>query len=84
MFLQNDESKSIIIHDGQKHYRKYLSVGRYLTLLGEIAVRRVLDYVGNFLNTSDFLNLIHSEEDVSEEAVTLAIGHGLDLYSHPA
>ena len=26
--------------DGEKHYRKYLAMGRYLTLLGEISLKR--------------------------------------------
>jgi hypothetical protein len=138
LLARNDEAKTAIVHNGQKHYRKYLATGRYLTLLGEIAVqrgiyqsnkekrsicplelrlkfindfvsfaaaeyicyslasmtlgefvkhcrkwtlmkpsegtvRRVLDYVGNFLEASDFLGIIHSEEGVSEKAVSLAI-----------
>lgn len=138
LFATNDESRKAILHGGQKHYRKYLAMGRYLTLLGEIrvrrgiyqsnqenrsicplelrlrfindyvsfaaaeyicyslasmtlgefvkhcqkwalmkpsegTVRRVLDYVGHFLEASDFLALIRSEETVPEEAVTLAM-----------
>jgi hypothetical protein len=138
LFSCNDKPGKAIIHDGQKHYRKFLAMGRYLTLLGEISlkrglyqsnkanrsicplelklrfindyvsfaaseyicyslasmtlkefvkhckkwtlmkpsegtVRRVLDYVGHFLETSDFLNTVRSEETVSEEAVTLAM-----------
>jgi hypothetical protein len=138
LFTHNDESKTTIVYDGQKHYRKYLAIGRYLTLLGEISldrgiyqsnkakrsicplelklrfindyvsfaaaeyicyslatmtlgefvkhckkwtlmkpsegtVKRVLDYVGRFLEASDFLDMISSEETVSEEAVTLAM-----------
>ena len=138
LFACNDESGRAVVHDEQKHYRKYLAMGRYLTLLGEISlsrgiyqsnrakrsicplelklrfindyvsfaaaeyicysvasmtlgefvkhckkwtlmkpsegtVRRVLDYVGRFLEASDFLNTIRSEETVPEEAVTLAM-----------
>lgn len=138
LFTRNDEAKTTIVHDGQKHYRKYLAIGRYLTLLGEISlkrgiyqsnkakrsicplelklrfindyvsfaaaeyicyslatmtlgefvkhckkwtlmkpsegtVKRVLDYVGRFLEASDFFNTIRSEETVSEQAVTLAM-----------
>jgi hypothetical protein len=36
LFATNDESKSAIVYGGRKHYRKYLAMGRYLTLLGEI------------------------------------------------
>lgn len=138
LFARNDEAKTTIVYNGQKHYRKYLTMGRYLTLLGEISlkrgiyqsnkekrsicplelrlrfindfvsfaaaeyicyslasmtlgefvkhckkwtlmkpsegtVRRVLDYVGHFLEASDFLDMIRSEETVPEEAVTLAM-----------
>ena len=138
LFACNDESGKALIYDGQKHYRKFLARGRYLTLLGRISlkrgiyqsnkakrsicplelklrfindyvsfaaaeyicyglssmtlgefvkhckkwtlmkpsegtVRKVLDYVGHFLEESDFLNTLRSEETVSEDAVTLAI-----------
>jgi len=138
LFARNDELAKAVIHDGQKHYRKFLAMGRYLTLLGEISlkrgiyqsnkakrsicpleqklrfindyvsfaaaeyicyslasmtlrefvkhcekwtlmkpsegsVKRVLDYVGQFLEASDFLNTVRSEQRVSEEAVTLAL-----------
>lgn len=138
LFVCNDKPGKAIIHDGEKHYCKFLAMGRYLTLLGEISlkrgiyqsnkanrsicplelklrfindyvsfaaaeyicyslasmtlkefvkhckkwtlmkpsegtVRRVLDYVGHFLESSDFLNKVRSEEKVSEEAVTLAM-----------
>lgn len=138
LFACNDESGSTIVHNGHKHYRKYLAMGRYLTLLGEISlkrgiyqsnkaqrsicplelklkfindyvsfaaaeyicyslasmtlgefikhckkwtlmkpsegtVRRVLDYVGRFLESSDFLDMIRSQETVTKEAVTLAM-----------
>jgi len=138
LFATNDESRKAFVHGGRKHYRKYLAMGRYLTLLGEIrvrrgiyqsnqenrsicplelrlrfindyvsfaaaeyicyslasmtlgefvkhcqkwafmkpsegTVRRVLDYVGHFLEASGFLAMIRSEEIVPEEAVTLAM-----------
>ena len=40
LFLKNDERAKAIIHDGQKHYRKFVTLGRYLTLLGEISLKR--------------------------------------------
>jgi len=138
LFATNDESHKAMIHGGQKHYRKYLAIGRYLTLLGEIqvrrgiyqsnqenrsicplelklrfindyvsfaateyvcyslasmtlaefvkhcqkwalmkpsegTVRRVLDYMGEYLQSSDFLSVIRSKEAVREGAVTLAM-----------
>ena len=138
LFACNDEPGTVIIHEGQKHYRKFLAMGRYLTLLGAISlkrgiyqsnqatrsicplelklkfindyvsfaateyicyslasmtlaefvkhcrkwtlmkpsegtVRRVLAYVGDFLEAGDFLTSVRSEETVSEEAVTLAM-----------
>ena len=138
LFAQNDEHAQAIIHDGQKHYRKFLALGRYLTLLGEISLhrgiyqsntanrsicpleakikfindyvsfaaaeyicfslasmtlkefvkhcakwtlmkpsegttRRVLAYVGDFLETSDFLHTLHSQQTVAEQAITLAM-----------
>jgi hypothetical protein len=138
LFATNDESKSAIVYGGRKHYRKYLAMGRYLTLLGEIqvkrgiyqsnqdnrsicplevklrfindyvsfaaaeyicyslasmtlgefvkycqkwalmkpsegTVRRVLDYVGYFLEASNFFAMIRSEETAPEQAVTLAM-----------
>lgn len=138
LFACNDEPAKAVIHDGQKHYRKYLAMGRYLTLLGEISlkrgiyqsnkakrsicplelklrfindyvsfaateyicyslasmtlrefvkhckkwtlmkpsegtVRRVLEYVGYFLETSEFLPMIRSQQAVPEDAVTLAM-----------
>jgi hypothetical protein len=39
----------------------------------EGTVKRVLDYVGQFLETSDFLDRVRSQQRVSEEAVTLAM-----------
>jgi hypothetical protein len=138
LFSCNDESRKAVVLNGQKHYRKYLAMGRYLTLLGEISlkrgvyqsnkakrsicplelklrfihdyvsfaaaeyicysmasmtlgefvkhckkwalmkpsegtVKRVLDYVGRFLETSNFLDMIRSEETVPEDAVTMAM-----------
>jgi len=138
LFSQNDERAKAIIHDGQKHYRKFLALGRYLTLLGEISLKRgiyqsnkanrsicplevkikfindyvsfaaaeyicyslasmtlkefvkhckkwtlmkpsegtakrVLEYVGDFLETSEFLHTIQSKQAVSKQAVALAM-----------
>jgi hypothetical protein len=138
----NDESRKIVIVNGQKHYRKYATTGRYLTLLGEISlkrgiyqsnlaarsicplelklgfindyvsfaaaeyicysmasmtlsefvkhckkwslmkpsegtVKRVLEYVGHFLETRNFLEAIRSDETVVNEAVTLAWVFGM-------
>ena len=138
LFSLNDESRKTVIVDGQKHYRKYFATGRYLTLLGEISlkrgiyqsnlatrsicplelklgfindyvsfaaaeyicysmasmtlsefvkhcqkwtlmqpsqgtVKRVLEYVGHFLETSNFLEVIRSKETIPTEAVTLAM-----------
>jgi hypothetical protein len=138
LFTQNDERANAIIHDGQKHYRKFLSLGKYLTLLGEISlkrgiyqsnkanrsicplevklkfindyvsfaaaeyicyslasmtlrefvkhcekwtlmkpsegtVKRVLEYVGDFMKTSGFLHTVQSKQTVPEQAVTLAM-----------
>jgi hypothetical protein len=138
LFSRNDEQAKSIMHDGQKHYRKFLALGRYLTLLGEISlkrgiyqsnkanrsicplevklkfindyvsfaaaeyicyslasmtlrefvnhcqkwtlmkpsegtVKRVLEYVGDFLDTSGFLHTIQSKAPVHKKAVTLAM-----------
>ena len=138
LFACNDERAKAIIRAGEKHYRKFLAVGRYLTLLGEISlkrgiyqsnkakhsicpleqklrfindyvsfaaaeyicysvasmtltelvrhcakwtlmkpsegtVKRVLEYVGQFLEAGDFLEGIRSKQTVAGEAVTLAI-----------
>ena len=138
LFSQNDERAKAITHGGQKHYRKFLALGRYLTLLGEISLergiyqsnkanrsicplevklkfindyvsfaaaeyicyslasmtlkefvkhcekwtlmkpsegtaKRVLEYVGDFLETSEFLHAIQSKQTVSKQAVTLAM-----------
>jgi hypothetical protein len=47
----NDESRKIVIVNGQKHYRKYATTGRYLTLLGEISLKRGI-YQSNMANRS--------------------------------
>ena len=138
LFSQNDERSKAIIHEGQKHYRKFVALGRYLTLLGEISLKRgiyqsnkanrsicplevklkfindyvsfaaaeyicyslasmtlkefvkhckkwtlmnpsegtakrVLEYVGDFLETSEFLDAIQSKQAVSKQAVSLAM-----------
>lgn len=138
LFISNDETKKTLTFGGHKHYRKYISVGKYLTLLGEISlkrgiyqsnkekqsicplelklkfindyvsfaateyicynlatmsfsefikhckkwslmkpsqgtVKRVLDYVGIFLENNEFFTSIHSKENISKNAVTLSI-----------
>ena len=138
LFSQNDERAKAIIHEGQKHYRKFLALGRYLTLLGEISLKRgiyqsnkanrsicplevklkfindyvsfaaaeyicyslasmtlkefvihckkwtlmkpsegtakrVLEYVGDFLEKSGFLHAIQSKQTVPKQAVSLAM-----------
>jgi len=138
LFSQNDDARKIILHNGLKHYLKFKSTGKYLTLLGEISVergiyqsnisnksfcpleaklrfindyisfgsaeyiaystalmtpedfvkqcnkwalmkpssstvKRVTNYVGHFLETSDFFDMIHAEETIPKEAVTLGI-----------
>ena len=40
LFACNDEYRKSVIFDGQKHYRKYFAKGHYLTLLGEISLKR--------------------------------------------
>src|SRR3990170_7140597 len=40
LFARNDEPAKAVIQDGKKHYRKFLAMGRYLTLLGEISLQR--------------------------------------------
>ena len=40
LFARNDKANTTIVYDRQKHYRKYLAIGRYLTLLGEISLKR--------------------------------------------
>ena len=138
LFFQNDERAKTINYNGQKHYRKFLAMGKYLTLLGEISLKRgiyqsnkanrsicplevklkfindyvsfaaaeyicyslasmtlrefvehckkwtlmkpsegtakrVLEYVGDFLETSDFLHTIQSKQSASKKAETLAM-----------
>jgi hypothetical protein len=138
LFACNDEPAKTIFYDGQKHYRKFLAMGRYLTLMGEVSLkrgiyqsnkakrsicplelklkfindyvsfaaaeyicyslasmtlrefvkhcekwtlmkpsegtlRRVLEYVGQFLEASDFLDALQSSKRTPEEAVSLAM-----------
>ena len=138
LFSCNDEHRKTVIVNGQRHYRKYFATGRYLTLLGEISlkrgiyqsnletrsicplelklgfindyvsfaaaeyicysmasmtlsefvkhckkwtlmkpsegtVKRVLEYVGHFLETSNFLDQIRAKETVPTKTVTLAM-----------
>jgi hypothetical protein len=138
LFAQNDERAKAIVYNGQKHYRKFLTLGRYLTLLGEISikrgiyqsnresrsicpletklkfindyvsfaaaeyicynlasmtlrefirhcqkwtlmkpsegtVKRVLEYVGDFLQTSGYLDNVDHGQALSKQAVTLAM-----------
>lgn len=51
LLSQNDESTLSITRFGLKHYRKFVSLGRYLTLLGEISVNRGI-YQSNKANKS--------------------------------
>ena len=51
LFAQNDEHAKTIILNGQKHYRKFLTLGKYLTLLGEISLKRGI-YQSNKANRS--------------------------------
>lgn len=146
LLVRNDHSAKIFVHNGQRHYRKYLARGRYLTLLGEISlsrgiyqsnkakhsicpvelnlrfvndyvsfaaaeyicyslasmtlgefvkhckkwtlmkpsegtVRRVLDYVGRFLEASDFLEMMRSKEAVPEEAEAVTLAMSIDSTS---
>ena len=138
LFSCNDEHRKTVIVNGQRHYRKYFATGRYLTLLGEISlkrgiyqsnletrsicplelklgfindyvsfaaaeyicysmasmtlsefvkhckkwtlmkpsegtVKRVLEYVGYFMETSNFFDVIRSKETAPTEAVSLAM-----------
>lgn len=138
LFSQNDEHRPIILEDNKRCYRKFKSVGKYLTLLGEISVlrglyqnnysqksvcplekklefindyvsygateyiaynaalmtpkdllkhcekwsfmkpsqstiKRVTDYVGSFLEESNFFDIIQTDDSVPSEAITLAI-----------
>ena len=40
LFSSNDETKKTLIFGGEKHYHKYISLGKYLTLFGEISLKR--------------------------------------------
>jgi hypothetical protein len=51
LFLQNDKKSKIIEQDSQKYYLKYYSRGRYLTLLGEISLKRSI-YQSNYSKRS--------------------------------
>ena len=51
LFAQNDEHAKSIVHNGKKHYRKFLTLGKYLTLLGEISLKRGI-YQSNKANRS--------------------------------
>jgi hypothetical protein len=51
LFIQNDENRKSIIRYGQKHYLKFNSTGKYLTLLGEVQVKRGI-YQSNKENRS--------------------------------
>jgi len=51
LFSQNEERAKAIIHNGQKHHRKFFALGRYLTLLGEISLKRGI-YQSNKANRS--------------------------------
>jgi hypothetical protein len=138
LFIRNAEPEKRIIENDETHYRKFISTGKYLTLLGEVSlkrgiyqsnnqkrsvcpleeklnfinnyvsfaaaeyicysmasmtlreftahckkwtlmkpcdstVRKVLDYVGHFLQESNFLDAIRSEEADEKEEVTLAV-----------
>ena len=44
--MSNDKRGGAIVYDGKKDSRKYLAMGRYLTLLGEISLNRGM-YQGN-------------------------------------
>lgn len=138
LFSQNSEKPKVIFHNNEKHYLKFESTGNYLTLLGEISlkrciyqsntssksicpleaklkfindyvsfaaaeyiayslasmtprefvkhckkwslmhpsfstVNRVLEYIGNFMNTHDFYNNIREEGTINPESVILAL-----------
>jgi hypothetical protein len=59
---------SMTLGEFVKHSKKWT-----LMKPSEGTVRRVLDYVGHFLESSDFLDTIRSEETVPDEAVALAM-----------
>lgn len=51
LFSCNDEYRKNIIFNGRKHYRKYHAAGHYLTLLGEISLKRAI-YQSNMATRS--------------------------------
>ena len=59
---------SMTLGEFVKHCKKWA-----LMKPSEGTVKRVLDYVGRFLETSNFLDMIRSEETLPEDAVTLAM-----------
>jgi hypothetical protein len=138
LFLQNDVNQKSIVYNDEKHYLKFRSTGKYLTLLGEISLKRgiyqsntsskslcpledklkfindyvsfaaaeyicyslasmtpqefskhctkwslmrpsastitrVVNYVGDFLETSSFYDTIRTEGAIPKEAAILAI-----------
>lgn len=42
LFFQNSEKPKVIVHNNEKHYLKFESTGKYLTLLGEISLKRCI------------------------------------------
>ena len=42
LFFQNSENPKVIYHNYEKHYFKFESTGKYLTLLGEISLKRCI------------------------------------------
>lgn len=40
LFFQNSEKPKVIFYNNEKHYLKFESTGKYLTLLGEISLKR--------------------------------------------
>ena len=59
---------SMTLGEFVKHCKKWT-----LMKPSEGTVKRVLDYVGRFLETSNFLDMIRSEETLPEDAVTLVM-----------
>lgn len=138
LFFQNSESPKVIYHNNEKHYFKFESTGKYLTLLGEISLKRciyqrnrssksicpletklrfvnnyvsfaateyisyslasmtsrefvkhchkwtlmkpsfstinrVLEYMGNFMNSHNFYKAVRNESSINQEACILAV-----------
>lgn len=42
LFFQNSEKPKVIFHNNEMHYLEFESTGRYLTLLGEISLKRCI------------------------------------------